>query len=49
MGNAMKTVGAFGKGLAGGLIGGLAIGGLDTMIGRVADITKGIASIGSEA
>lgn len=39
----------FGKGLAGGIIGGLAIGGLDTIIGRVADITKGIASIGSEA
>lgn len=49
MGSAMKTVGAFGKGLAGGIIGGLAIGGLDTIIGRVADITKGIASIGSEA
>ncbi|MGP4727106.1 D-alanyl-D-alanine carboxypeptidase family protein [Agrobacterium deltaense] len=49
MGNAMKTVGAFGKGLAGGIIGGLAIGGLDAIIGRVADITKGIASIGSEA
>jgi len=49
MGNALKTVGAFGKGLAGGIIGGLAIGGLDTIIGRVADITKGIASIGSEA
>lgn len=49
MGNAMKTVGAFGKGLAGGIIGGLAIGGLDAIIGRVADITKGIADIGSEA
>ncbi len=49
MGNAMKTVSAFGKGLAGGIIGGLAIGGLDAIIGRVADITKGIASIGSEA
>lgn len=49
MGSAMKTVGAFGKGLAGGIIGGLAIGGLDAIIGRVADITKGIASIGSEA
>ncbi|WP_421413534.1 D-alanyl-D-alanine carboxypeptidase family protein [Agrobacterium tumefaciens] len=49
MGSALKTVGAFGKGLAGGIIGGLAIGGLDAIIGRVADITKGIASIGSEA
>lgn len=35
MGSAMKTVGAFGKGLAGGIIGGLAIGGLDAIIGRV--------------
>lgn len=49
MGNAMKTVGAFGKGLAGGIIGGLAIGGLDTIIGRVGELTKGIANIGSEA
>lgn len=49
MGNAMKTVGAFGKGLAGGIVGGLAIGGLDSIISRVADITKGIANIGSEA
>lgn len=49
MGNAMKTVGAFGKGLAGGIIGGLAIGGLDAIIGRVGEVTKGIANIGSEA
>jgi lambda family phage tail tape measure protein len=49
MGNAMKTVGAFGKGLAGGMIGGLAIGGLDAIIGRVGELTKGIANIGSEA
>lgn len=49
MGSAMKTVGAFGKGLAGGIIGGLAIGGLDTIIGRVGELTKGIANIGSEA
>lgn len=49
MGNAMKTMGAFGKGLAGGVIGGLAVGGLDAIIGRVADLTKGIANIGSEA
>lgn len=49
MGSAMKTMGAFGKGLAGGVIGGLAVGGLDAIIGRVADLTKGIANIGSEA
>ncbi|CUX42438.1 MULTISPECIES: D-alanyl-D-alanine carboxypeptidase family protein [Agrobacterium] len=49
MGSAMKTVGAFGKGLAGGIIGGLAIGGLDSIIGRVGELTKGIANIGSEA
>ena len=49
MSGAMKTVGAFGKGLAGGIIGGLAIGGLDTIIGRVGELTKGIANIGSEA
>ena len=47
--SALSTVGAFGKGLAGGIIGGLAIGGLDAVIGRVADLTKGIANIGSEA
>lgn len=49
MGSAMKTVGAFGKGLAGGIFGGLAIGGLDAIIGRVGEVTKGIANIGSEA
>ncbi|KIP99272.1 tail protein [Agrobacterium tumefaciens] len=49
MDGAMKTMGAFGKGLAGGIIGGLAIGGLDAVIGRVADLTKGVANIGNEA
>ncbi len=49
MGSAMKTIGAFGKGLAGGIVGGLAIGGLDAIIGRVGELTKGIANIGSEA
>lgn len=49
MDGAMKSIGAFGKGLAGGIIGGLAIGGLDAIIGRVADLTKGVANIGSEA
>ena len=49
MDGALKSIGAFGKGLAGGIIGGLAIGGLDAIIGRVADITKGVANIGSEA
>ncbi|OCP17027.1 MULTISPECIES: D-alanyl-D-alanine carboxypeptidase family protein [unclassified Ensifer] len=49
MGNAMKTMGAFSKGLAGGIVGGLAIGGLDAIIGRVTDLTRGVANIGSEA
>ncbi|MFC3165312.1 D-alanyl-D-alanine carboxypeptidase family protein [Ciceribacter thiooxidans] len=49
MNGAMKTVGAFGKGLAGGIVGGLAIGGLDQIISRVGDIAKGVANIGSEA
>lgn len=49
MNSAMKTVGAFGKGLAGGIVGGLAIGGLDQIISRVGDIAKGVANIGNEA
>lgn len=46
MSGALKS---FGKGLAGGVIGGLAIGGLDQIVSRVGDIAKGIASIGNEA
>ncbi|RCW27799.1 D-alanyl-D-alanine carboxypeptidase-like protein [Ciceribacter lividus] len=49
MNGAMKTVGAFGKGLAGGIVGGLAIGGLDQIISRVGDIAKGVANIANEA
>ncbi|SFH23008.1 D-alanyl-D-alanine carboxypeptidase family protein [Ensifer sp. OV372] len=49
MGGAMKSLGAFGKGLAGGAIGALAVGGLDQIIGRVGELTKGIANIGNEA
>jgi len=46
MSGALKS---FGKGLAGGVIGGLAIGGLDQIVSRVGDIAKGIARIGNEA
>ncbi|CAD7026530.1 tail protein [Pseudorhizobium endolithicum] len=46
MAGALKS---FGKGLAGGVIGGLAIGGLDQIVSRVGDIAKNIASIGNEA
>lgn len=49
MGGALKSLGAFGKGLAGGAIGALAVGGLDQIIGRVATLTKGVANIGNEA
>jgi lambda family phage tail tape measure protein len=46
MGGALKS---FGKGLIGGIVGGLAIGGLDQIISRVGDIAKGVASIGDKA
>jgi hypothetical protein len=49
MGGALKSLGAFGKGLAGGAIGALAVGGLDQIIGRVAALTKGVAEIGDAA
>ncbi|MBD9555664.1 D-alanyl-D-alanine carboxypeptidase family protein [Ensifer sp. ENS03] len=49
MGGALKSLGAFGKGLAGGALGALAVGGLDQIIGRVGELTKGIANIGNEA
>ena len=49
MGGAFKAMGAFGKGLAGGLVGGLAVGGLDQIVGRVADLAKGIAEISDNA
>lgn len=49
MGGALKSLGAFGKGLAGGAIGALAVGGLDQIISRVGAVAKGVANIGNEA
>jgi hypothetical protein len=49
MGGALKSLGSFGKGLAGGAIGALAVGGLDQIVSRVGDIAKGVANIGNEA
>lgn len=49
MGGAMKTLGSFGKGLLGGIAGGLAVGGLEQIIGRVGELAKGVATIGNEA
>ncbi|WKL42066.1 D-alanyl-D-alanine carboxypeptidase family protein [Sinorhizobium meliloti] len=49
MGGAMKTLGSFGKGVLGGAVGALAIGGLDQIVSRVGDIAKGVANIGNEA
>ncbi|AEH79582.1 Phage-related minor tail protein [Sinorhizobium meliloti SM11] len=49
MGGALKSLSAFGKGLAGGVIGALAVGGLDQIVSRVGDIAKGVANIGNEA
>lgn len=46
MSGALKS---FGKGLIGGAIGGLAIGGIDQIVSRISDIAKGVASIGNEA
>lgn len=40
---------ALGKGAFAGLIGGLAIGGLDQIVGRLAQVAEGVASIGNEA
>ncbi|XKM39130.1 D-alanyl-D-alanine carboxypeptidase family protein [Rhizobium ruizarguesonis] len=49
MGGAMKTLGSFGKGLLGGIAGGLAVGGLDQIIGRVGELAKGVAEVGDMA
>lgn len=49
MGGAMKTLGSFGKGLLGGIAGGLAVGGLEQIIGRVGELAKGVAEIGDSA
>lgn len=49
MGGAFKSLGSFGKGLVGGAVGALAVGGLDQIVSRVGDIAKGVANIGNEA
>jgi len=49
MGGAFKSLGSFGKGLVGGAVGALAVGGLDQIVQRVGDIAKGVANIGNEA
>ncbi len=38
-----------GKGLVGGIVGGLAIGGLDQIIGRLGSVVKGVADVGRES
>ena len=38
-----------GKGLVGGVVGGLAIGGLDQIIGRLGSVVKGVADVGRES
>ncbi|MFK4256449.1 D-alanyl-D-alanine carboxypeptidase family protein [Agrobacterium tumefaciens] len=49
MGSAFKTLGSFGKGLVGGVVGGLAVGGIEQIIGRVGDLAKGFAEVGDMA
>jgi hypothetical protein len=49
MGGAMKTLGSFGKGLLGGIAGGIAVGGLEQIIGRVGELAKGVAEVGDMA
>ncbi|MBB4955526.1 uncharacterized protein (DUF2384 family) [Agrobacterium vitis] len=49
MGGAMKTLGGFGKSLLGGIAGGLAVGGLEQIIGRVGELAKGVAEVGDMA
>lgn len=49
MSGALGTLGSFGKGLLGGIAGGLAVGGLDEIIGRVGELAKGVAEVGDNA
>ncbi len=49
MSGAMKSLGSFGKGLVGGIAGGLAASGLQEILGRVNELAKGVANVGNEA
>ncbi len=49
MGSAMGTLGSFGKGLVGGVVGGLAVGGIDEILGRVRELAKSVAEVGDQA
>lgn len=40
---------AFGKGALGGVVGALAVNGLEQTVGRIREITRGVANIGNEA
>ncbi len=46
---AFGTLGSFSKGLAGGIVGGLAVGGIDGILSRVQELAKGVAEIGDQA
>lgn len=49
MGGAMKTLGSFGKGLVGGAVGALAVGGLDQIVTSGREVVRTFAMIGNEA
>ncbi|UXT48171.1 phage tail protein [Agrobacterium tumefaciens] len=49
LGGASKMLGTFGKGLLGGIAGGLAVSGLEEIIGRVGEVAKSVANVGNEA
>lgn len=49
MSGALGTLGSFGKGLAGGIVGGLAVGGIDQILGRVRELSKSVAEVGDQA
>lgn len=49
MSSALGTLGSFGKGLAGGIVGGLAVGGIDEILGRVRELSKSVAEVGDQA
>ncbi|MBX9452647.1 MAG: phage tail protein [Mesorhizobium sp.] len=46
MGGALKS---FGKGLAGGIIGGLSVAGINKLVGDIGKVAEGVANIGSAA